>query len=171
MKTFKNLLFLTAIPMLISCGNQTTDAPKTLPATSQTAPSPSQAVITTPKTPAATHVKAEAPKVELTSEEAEFEHGKKVYRKCKACHTVEDGGRNRVGPNLYGIIGTKIASKDGFAYSKASKASDVIWTENNLDAFLKRPKEFLPKNRMTFVGLKKPEDRKAVIAYLKKVTQ
>jgi len=71
-----------------------------------------------------------------------------------------------VGPNLFGVLGAKIASKDGFSYSKASKASEIIWTDENLDAFLKKPKDFLPGNRMTFVGLKKEEDRKAVIAYL-----
>ena len=71
-----------------------------------------------------------------------------------------------MGPNLYGVLGAKIASKDGFAYSKASKASDVVWTDENLNAFLTKPKDFLPGNRMTFVGLKKEEERQAVIAYL-----
>ena len=123
-----------------------------------------------PKTPAATQVSAQAPKIELSPEELQLKQGKKVFRKCQSCHTLDNGGRHRVGPNLYGVMGAKIASKDGFAYSKASKASDVIWTDENLDAFLTKPKEFLPENRMTFVGLKKEEDRKAVIAYLHKVT-
>ena len=100
-----------------------------------------------------------------------FERGQKVFRKCKTCHTVNDGGRHRVGPNLYGIIDAPIAAKEGFAYSKAFKASDVTWTDENLDQFLTRPRDFLPKNRMTFVGLKKEEDRKAVIAYLHSVTK
>lgn len=146
--------------LLMACGNGTAEAPKPL------APKPEA-----PKTPAATKVVAAAPKVELSPEEAELKLGQKVYRKCKSCHTVEDGGRNRVGPNLYGVLGAKIASKDGFAYSKASKASDIIWTDENLDAFLTKPREFLPGNRMTFVGLKKEEDRKAVIAYLHNVTK
>ena len=124
-----------------------------------------------PKTPAATPVSAKAPDTaELSPEELQVKHGQKVYRKCKSCHTVEKDGRHRVGPNLYDVLGAKSASKDGFAYSKAFQASDVIWTDENLDAFLKKPKEFLPKNRMTFVGLKKEEDRAAVIAYLRKVT-
>ena len=123
-----------------------------------------------PKTPAATQVSAQAPKIELSPEELQLKQGKKVFRKCQSCHTLDNGGRHRIGPNLYGVMGAKIASKDGFAYSKASKASDVIWTDENLDAFLTKPKEFLPGNRMTFVGLKKEEDRKAVIAYLHKVT-
>ena len=123
-----------------------------------------------PKTPVATQVSSQAPKIELSPEDLQLKQGKKVFRKCKSCHTLDNGGRHRVGPNLYGVIGAKIASKDGFAYSKASKASDVIWTDENLDAFLTKPKEFLPGNRMTFVGLKKEEDRKAVIAYLHKVT-
>ena len=78
-----------------------------------------------PKTPAATQVSAQAPKIELSPEELQLKQGKKVFRKCKSCHTLDNGGRHRIGPNLYGVMGAKIASKDGFAYSKASRRATL----------------------------------------------
>jgi len=158
--TTQKMLFLVTIPILTACGNETADTA-----------TPPQSRLESPTSPAPTNVAAAAPKVKLSAEEAQLKRGAKVFRKCKSCHTIEDGGRHRVGPNLYGVLGAKIASKDGFAYSKASKASDVIWTDENLSEFLTKPKNFLPGNRMTFVGLKKEDDRKAIIAYLHTVAK
>jgi len=95
------------------------------------------------------------------------ERGAKVYKRCKACHTINEGGRKRVGPNLWGIIGKKAGQVEGFAYSKAMEESDIVWTEENLSEYLRKPTEFLPGGRMAFAGLKKEEDRDAVIAYMK----
>ncbi len=95
------------------------------------------------------------------------ERGAKVYKRCKACHTINAGGKNRVGPNLWGIVGKQAGQAEGFAYSKAMENSDVIWTEENLSAYLLKPTDFLPGGRMAFAGLKKEEDREAVIAYIK----
>ncbi len=93
--------------------------------------------------------------------------GKKVFKKCKACHTVDQGGKNLVGPNLFGIVGKKAAVHEGYKYSSAMKASGLVWDEATLDTFLKKPKAMLKKTKMTFVGLKKPKHRANVIAYLK----
>ena len=161
MKTARNIVLSIALPMLVSCGSESSN-------TADIAPISQQKIATTPI--AATQVSAQATHIELSPEDQMIKNGKTVYRKCKSCHTVEKDGRHRVGPNLYGVLGAKIASKDGFAYSKAFNASDVIWTDENLDAFLTKPKNFLPKNRMTFVGLKKEEDRAVVMAYLRQVT-
>lgn len=93
--------------------------------------------------------------------------GKKVYKKCKVCHTLEAGGRNQLGPNLFGIVGKKSAQKEGYKYSKAMKAAGLTWDEATLDLYLKKPKALVKRTKMTFIGLKKDKDRANVIAYLK----
>lgn len=95
--------------------------------------------------------------------------GEKIFKKCKACHTIGDGAKNKVGPMLTGVVDNEIASVEGFKYSKAflaKKAEGLVWTVENLDAFLTKPKNFIPKTKMSFAGLKKEEQRAAVIAYL-----
>lgn len=98
------------------------------------------------------------------------EAGKKVFNKCKACHALE-AGKKKIGPSLHGIIGSTAGSSEGFKYSDAMKSSGVVWTDENLDAYLAQPKEFMPGNKMVFVGLKKEAERADVIAYLKEATQ
>ena len=93
--------------------------------------------------------------------------GEKVFKKCKACHTVTDGGRHLVGPNLYNIVGKAAASAEGYKYSKAMKASGLTWDEETLDKYLLKPKGLVKKTKMSFRGLKKEKDRNNVIAYLK----
>ena len=106
------------------------------------------------------------PVVEITPAQS----GAKVFKKCRSCHTLEEDGRNKVGPNLWNIYGAKTASKKGYAYSKAMKAADITWDETTMDAYLKKPGTYMPGNKMTFIGLKKQEDRDAVQAYLKEKT-
>lgn len=96
--------------------------------------------------------------------------GKKVYNKCKTCHSLE-AGKNKLGPNLAGIIGREAGSVEGFKYSKAMADSGLVWDEATLDAFLAKPKEVVPKSKMAFAGLKKEKQRQDVIAYLKEAAQ
>lgn len=93
--------------------------------------------------------------------------GQKVFKKCKACHTVNEGGKKLIGPNLFGIVGKKAAQMEGFKYSKAMTASGLTWDDATLDTFLKKPKALVKKTKMTFAGLKKDKQRANVIAYLK----
>ena len=93
-------------------------------------------------------------------------NGEKIFKKCKSCHNFK---KNGVGPNLAGIVGREAGSLK-FKYSRALKGmadEGLVWTEANLDKFLKKPRTFIKKTRMSFSGLKKDEDRKAVIEYLK----
>jgi cytochrome c len=91
--------------------------------------------------------------------------GEKVFNQCKACHTVQ-AGQNRVGPSLHGVVGRKAGTAEGFSYSPAMKGANFTWTPENLDKYLADPKAVVAGNKMAFPGLKKPEDRANVIAYL-----
>ena len=92
--------------------------------------------------------------------------GKKVFNKCKTCHTLE-AGKNRVGPTLASIVGRAAGTVEGFKYSDVMKSSGVTWDEATLDAYLANPKGFMPGNKMVFAGLKKETERADVIAFLK----
>ncbi len=94
--------------------------------------------------------------------------GEKVFAKCSACHTINQGGANGIGPNLYGVLGKPIgAHAAGFAYSSALSGHGGVWDYANMDAWLENPRGFASGTKMSFAGLGKPEDRANVIAYLK----
>ena len=117
-----------------------------------------------------TPAKAEAPKeVPLATllASANPQSGERTFRKCQACHTAVKGAGNRVGPNLYGVVGRPVASEAGFAYSTTLQGVGGDWTYEELNKFLTNPQADYPGTKMTFAGLKKPEDRANVIAYLR----
>jgi cytochrome c len=91
--------------------------------------------------------------------------GEKVFAQCKTCHVVEKGV-NRVGPSLHGVVGRKSGSVPGFKYSAANQKSGVTWTAPVLFQYLEAPMKFMPGTKMAFAGLKKPQDRADVIAFL-----
>ncbi len=102
----------------------------------------------------------------LTGVRAE-EPGEIVFKKnCAVCHTL-DVGKNKIGPSLAGVLGRKAGSVPGFTYSAANKSSGDRWDEQTLDTYLTDPRKFMPGTKMVFAGLKNPEDRKALIEYLK----
>ena len=95
--------------------------------------------------------------------------GEKIFKKCKACHMIGEGAKTRTGPPLNNIVGAELGEFEGFKYSKGMIAlieEDTVWTIENLNAFLLKPKDFIAKTKMSFAGLKKEEDRANLIAYL-----
>ncbi|MGB2295286.1 MAG: c-type cytochrome [Candidatus Puniceispirillum sp.] len=92
--------------------------------------------------------------------------GEKVFKRCKACHYA-DKEKNKTGPHLVNVIDRKAGSIEGYKYSKAMAASGLVWDEATLTAYLKAPKKFLKGTKMAFAGLKKDDDIKNLIAYLK----
>jgi cytochrome c len=104
------------------------------------------------------------------SEEELINRGKRVFVLCRSCHTLEADGRHKVGPNLHGMFGSEAGSKDDFRYSDVVKESGIVWSAETLEEWLVKPKDFLPGNKMAFAGVRKPEDRKALITYLQNET-
>lgn len=97
--------------------------------------------------------------------------GKKHFIRCVACHSTSANARPMTGPHLEGIVGRQAASLPDFAYSDTMRAQDFIWDEARLDAFLESPHKLNPGMCLTFMGLPKPADRAALIAYLKAPAQ
>ena len=93
-------------------------------------------------------------------------HGEKVFKKCSACHLVNKGGENKIGPALYGVIGRKVASKQDYKYSKALVAFGKDWTFQEMNSFLIKPATYIKGTKMAFAGLKKEKDRASVILYM-----
>lgn len=93
--------------------------------------------------------------------------GRKAFRECATCHTVTPDGRHMVGPNLYGVVGREAAQQPGFNYSKALKESGIVWTAEELDRYIADPLRAVPGNRMAYRGMTNPQQREAVIAWLK----
>ncbi len=97
---------------------------------------------------------------------ADADRGETLSMQCRACHTLDQGGADVLGPNLFGLFGRTAGSAPGYSYSEALATSDFVWTPRALDAWLAQPYPFLPDNRMSFPGLPDSNDRNAVIAYL-----
>lgn len=110
------------------------------------------------------------PAFDLATYVADPVKGQQIAAKCKACHTFENGGPNRTGPNMWGIVGNHVAHKDDFAYSSAlmgKKAEIGTWDEKHLFAFIEAPRDYIPGTKMQFNGVKNPAERADLIAWLK----
>ncbi len=96
------------------------------------------------------------------------EHGEKVFKKCAACHVIEKGGANKIGPALYGVLGRKVAAIDDYKYSQALVDHGKEWTFEEMNGYLKKPQSWIKGTKMSFAGLRKEKDRASVILFLNK---
>ena len=138
----KSAAAFSAIALLTACGGSGTEAE-------------------TPSAPSAEFANLPAP-----YNTADYARGKRTFKLCVSCHLTAEGAGNLVGPNLHGLFGREAGSLEGFAYSDALTDADFIWEPVHLDEWLTNPRAFLPGNRMSFAGVRKPEDRLGLIAYL-----
>ena len=111
--------------------------------------------------PATDETVAEAPAATPTAA-----MGEQVFRRCVACHTIDKGGSNGIGPNLHGVVGRAVASHAGFSYSGAMKAKGGVWDDAALDTYLEAPMKAVPGTRIAFDGVIDDSERKALIMYL-----
>lgn len=150
--TLRNTALLTTVALILSACNsgstETSPPPASTPAP-QTASAPTQEV----------------------SADVVLKRGKRMFIRCRSCHTLDADGKNGTGPNLRGIIGAKAGQKEDFSYSKALQNADIVWDDESLDAFIEKPNKFLSGTSMAFAGIKKAEDRTALMAYLKDATK
>ncbi len=155
---------------LAACGgSKTADSASTATAdaTASTATADATAPAATPAPDAMAPAAEAAPgAVTYASLTGDATAGEKVFTQCKTCHVAEKGV-NRVGPSLWGVVGRHSGSIEGFKYSPANKNSGIVWSEEELFKYLEAPQKTVPGTYMAFAGLKKPQDRADVIAYLK----
>lgn len=99
--------------------------------------------------------------------QADLDNGRRVFARCRSCHTITEGGPNMTGPNLYGVFGRRAGALPGYNYSDAVRQADFVWDGEQLDHWLENPRTFLRGTKMSFAGIADAQDRRDVIAFLK----
>lgn len=171
------LLAASALALLAACGgasdapSEPTPAPAPPSEVSEENQAPEEASSTPPQTEDVAEAPAADPSAAFADlpepyKSADYARGARTFKLCVSCHLLEEGAGHRVGPNLAGFFGREAGTAEGFAYSTALEEADFIWTPEQLDAWLANPRSFLPGNRMSFSGVRRDDDRNAVIAYL-----
>ncbi|MBI1250422.1 MAG: c-type cytochrome [Alphaproteobacteria bacterium] len=163
MKVFTGISALVLAGVLAACSQQApaTKAPET-EAAAPAAEAPAAEAETAAVEPVSLNI-TDASGAQLTGDPTA---GQRIFAQCATCHSV-DAGVNRVGPSLHNIIGRESGTVPGFRYSAANQASDITWTEQELFTYLENPQAKIPGTIMAFVGLRQPQQRADVIAYLK----
>ena len=95
-----------------------------------------------------------------------LDDAKKVWKKCSACHSIKKGGKNKIGPALYNVLGRNVAALDNYKYSKGFMAYGKAWTFEEMNGFLKKPQAYIKGTKMAFAGLKKEKDRASILLFM-----
>lgn len=153
MSISKYLFFIAFISLggLAACGGESVDSSETAGETVQSKPASEDLAAETTQA-------APMPVVN---------RGESLFKRCKTCHTLNDGGAHKTGPNLFNIFGATAGTKEGFRYSKVMRESGVIWTDENLMEYIRNPREFMPRNTMSFAGIRKDEDLVALLDFMR----
>ena len=146
------ILIALATLGLAACGQDGGDAAPSTPA--RPAPTPAQKAALLAALPAPYNA-------------ADLDNGRRVFARCRSCHTITEGGPNMTGPNLYGVFGRQVGAHPDYNYSTAAKQADFLWDGPRLDDWLENPRTFLKGTKMSFAGIPDAEDRRDVIAFLK----
>lgn len=167
----KSVAAFSVIAFLTACGGsgteaETQSAPAAATPTTEAAPAPAASPVAAPVAAPAGEPSAEFASLPAPYNTADYARGKRTFKLCVSCHLTAEGAGSLVGPNLHGLFGREVGSMDGFVFSDALINADFIWEPSHLDEWLANPRAFLPGNRMSFAGVRKPEDRLALIAYL-----
>lgn len=166
MRAYSWMTLAAAAALLAACG-QKTEAPA---ASNETASAPAAAPAATPAaanpfdTPEVKKALADLPEA---YQKADVQNGQAKFAVCRSCHSINQGGANMTGPNLYGLFARKAGAVEGFTYSDGVKALGYKWDAAKLDAWIKDPKAVVAGTKMSFPGVKDDKDRADLVAYLK----
>ncbi len=167
MRLYAPLTVLTAAVLLTACGKPASDdqASTAAPTPPAAGTAPTAAAAPTPA-----QTKAILATLPAVYQSADLDNGQAKFALCKSCHSVNQGGGNMVGPNLYGVFGRKAGSVAEFSYSDGVKASGIVWDADKINQWIKGPSAMIPGTKMTYLGMSDAKDRTDVVAYLKVAT-
>lgn len=162
----RTLLAILPAIALASCGGETSPSAERPATASTNAASGASAEQADQSAPQAAATSAILASLGPEYAAANLTNGARQFRRCQSCHTLSDGGRHTVGPNLHGIIDAPAANAERFSYSSQLENADLTWDLETLSAWIENPRALVPGNRMSFVGLRDADDRRDVIAYI-----
>ena len=127
-----------------------------------------QVVVEAQLTSAASQITEMVEKIDITAVMVlgDIASGEKIFKKCAACHSINKGGKNKIGPALYNVVGRAVGGVDDYKYSKTLASYGKEWTFEELNGFLTKPSSYLKGTKMSYAGLRKEKDRASVIKYL-----
>lgn len=156
-----------AVAALTGCSPGNDSSTAEAPTSAASTPAAAAPATTVPITAVAADKAALLATLPAPYDQADLDNGRRVFARCRSCHTITEGGPSMTGPNLYGVFGRQAAAQPGFNYSDALKNASLVWDGEQLDQWLENPRTFLKGTKMSFAGIPNATDRRDVIAFLK----